>query len=119
MPVWKYIANRFITMIENMLIGAKLSEYHTGYRAFSKTLLKMLPLDRNSDDFLFDNQMLLQILWQGYQIAEITCPTKYFPEASSINFSRSLVYGYGCLLTAFEYRLAKLEMIRSSIFQLS
>ena len=89
MPIWKYIANRFLTASENLLTGAKLSEYHTGYRAFSKELLEKLPLERNSDDFIFDNQMLGKILWNGYQIAEISCPTKYFPEAFSINFQRS------------------------------
>ena len=119
MPVWKYVANRFLTLAENMLIGAKLSEYHTGYRAFSKTLLKNLPLDQNSDDFVFDNQMLTQILWQGWQIAEITCPTKYFKEASSINFKRSVKYGVGCLATAVKYRLAKMDLIQSELFPTS
>ncbi len=116
MPVWKYIANRFLTLVENILTGAKLSEYHTGYRAFSKKLLEKLPLDQNSDDFVFDNQMLAQILWQGWQIAEITCPTKYFEGASSINFSRSVKYGFGCLATAMKYRLAKMKLIRSKLF---
>lgn len=97
MPVWKYIANRFLTLAENILTGAKLSEYHTGYRAFSKELLEKLPLDQNSDDFAFDNQMLAQILWQGWQIAEITCPTKYFEDASSINFYRSVIAGSAVL----------------------
>ena len=86
MPLWKYVANRFLTFSENILTGAKLSEYHTGYRAFSRRLLEQLPLDANSDDFVFDNQMLVQILWFGYTIAEVSCPTKYFAEASSINF---------------------------------
>ncbi len=116
MPVWKYIANRFLTLAENILTGAKLSEYHTGYRAFSKKLLEQLPLDQNSDDFVFDNQMLAQILWQGWQIAEITCPTKYFEDASSINFTRSVTYGFGCLATAMKYRLAKMKLIRSEFF---
>ena len=116
MPVWKYIANRFLTLAENILISAKLSEYHTGYRAFSKKLIEQLPLDQNSDDFVFDNQMLAQILWQGWQIAEITCPTKYFEGASSINFSRSVKYGFGCLATAMKYRLAKMKLIRSKLF---
>jgi glycosyltransferase involved in cell wall biosynthesis len=116
MPVWKYIANRFLTLVENMLTGAKLSEYHTGYRAFSKKLLKKLSLDQNSDDFVFDNQMLAQILWQGWQIAEITCPTKYFEDASSINFTRSVKYGFGCLSTAMKYRMAKMKLIRSILF---
>lgn len=116
MPIWKYVANRFLTLIENMLIGAKLSEYHTGYRAFSKTLLNKLNLDVNSNDFLFDNQMLTQIIWMGYTIAEISCPTKYFEEASSINLSRSIRYGFGCLWTALLYRLAKLKIIKRKEF---
>jgi len=107
MPWWKYIANRFLTGVENLLTGAKLSEYHTGYRAFSRRLLESLPLEENSDDFIFDNQMLAQILWRGHTIAEITCPTKYFKEASSINLKRSIVYGLGCLATAARFRLAR------------
>ena len=116
MPIWKYIANRFLTFAENVLTGAKLSEYHTGYRAFSRRLLEQLPLEANSDDFVFDNQMLAQILWRGYTIAEVSCPTKYFPEASSINFQRSLKYGFGCLITAVKYRLAKMSLIKSKLF---
>ncbi len=116
MPFWKYIANRLLTLAENMLTGAKLSEYHTGYRAFSRELLEKLPLDRNSDDFVFDNQMLAQILWTGSTIAEVSCPTKYFPEASSINFQRSVKYGLGCLATALTYRLAKMGVVRSKLF---
>ena len=116
MPIWKYIANRFLTFIENIIIGAKLSEYHTGYRAFSRELLESLPLEANSDDFVFDNQMLAQILWFGYTIAEVTCPTKYFTEASSINFARSIIYGTGCLLTALTYRLSKFKLITSKLF---
>ncbi len=116
MPVWKYIANRFLTFVENMLIGAKLSEYHTGYRAFSRELLKRLPLDTNSDDFVFDNQMLAQIVWLGYTIAEVSCPTKYFAEASSINLQRSIKYGFGCLNTALKFRLAKMKIITSKLF---
>jgi glycosyltransferase involved in cell wall biosynthesis len=107
MPWWKYIANRALTYIENVMTGAKLSEYHSGYRAFSRTLLEQLPLEENSDDFLFDNQMLAQIIWCGYTVAEITCPTKYFKEASSINLKRSIVYGLGCLATAARFRLAR------------
>lgn len=107
MPLWKYAANRFLTLAENILLGAKLSEYHTGYRAFSRELLERLPLDRNSDDFVFDNQMLAQILWFGFAIGEVTCPTKYFAEASSINFRRSVRYGFGCLGTGLAFRLAK------------
>lgn len=116
MPIWKYIANRFLTLVENFLLQAKLSEYHTGYRAFSRELLERLPFEKNSDDFIFDNQMLSQILWFGYTIAEVSCPTKYFPEASSINFYRSTKYGVGCLLTAFKFRLAKMNLIQSKLF---
>jgi glycosyltransferase involved in cell wall biosynthesis len=116
MPLWKYVANRFLTFSENILTGAKLSEYHTGYRAFSRRLLERLPLDANSDDFVFDNQMLAQILWFGYTIAEVSCPTKYFAEASSINFSRSIKYGLGCLSTGLKLRLAKMKLIRSRLF---
>jgi len=116
MPWWKYISNRFLTLAENIMTGAKLSEYHTGYRAFSRQLLKKLPLEKNSDDFVFDNQMLAQILWLGYQIAEVSCPTLYFAEASSINFRRSLVYGLGCLNTGIKYRLAKMNLINSKLF---
>jgi glycosyltransferase involved in cell wall biosynthesis len=116
MPVWKYVSNRFLTAAENLLLGAKLSEYHTGYRAFSRELLERLPLEANSDDFVFDNQMLAQILWHGYQIAEVSCPTKYFPEASSINFRRSVTYGLGCLRTGLEFRLARLGLRSSALF---
>lgn len=110
MPVWKYIANRGLTFVENLLLGAKLSEYHTGYRAFSRKLLEKLPLEHNSDDFVFDNQMLAQILWFGYMIAEVSCPTKYFAEASSINLPRSIKYGFGCLFTSFKFRLAQMNL---------
>jgi glycosyltransferase involved in cell wall biosynthesis len=116
MPVWKYVANRFLTLVENILLGAKLSEYHTGYRAFSRKLLEQLPLEKNSDDFVFDNQMLAQILWFGHTIAEVTCPTKYFTEASSINFRRSVKYGFGCLSTGLAFRLAKMKLINSKLF---
>ena len=116
MPVWKYISNRFLTLVENILIQAKLSEYHTGYRAFSRELLEKLPLEQDSDDFVFDNQMLAQIVWAGYLIAEVSCPTKYFSEASSINFKRSVQYGFGCLATAFTFRLAKLGWVKSRLF---
>jgi glycosyltransferase involved in cell wall biosynthesis len=116
MPAWKYVANRFLTFMENILIGAKLSEYHTGYRAFSRKLLEQLPFNVNSDDFVFDNQMLAQIVWFGHTIAEVSCPTKYFTEASSINFRRSLKYGFGCLFTAATFRLAKVQMIKSILF---
>ena len=116
MPKWKYIANRFLTFVENILLGAKISEYHTGYRAFSRKLLEQIPVEVNSDDFVFDNQMLAQVLWLGYTIAEISCPTKYFTEASSINFPRSVKYGFGCLLTAITFRLTRMKLIRSKLF---
>jgi glycosyltransferase involved in cell wall biosynthesis len=109
MPLWKYLSNRALTLIENLLLGAKLSEYHTGYRAFARDLLERLPFDKNSDDFVFDNQMLAQIIWLGIPIGEVTCPAKYLPESSSINFRRSVRYGFGCLATAFKYRLAKIQ----------
>jgi len=116
MPVWRYISNRFITFVENILTGAKLSEYHTGYRAFSRGLLQQLPLEENSDDFVFDNQMLLQILWFGHTIAEVSCPTRYTYDASSISFWRSIKYGFGCLGTAVKFRLAKMKIIKSRLF---
>ncbi len=108
MPVWKYVANRFLTLVENVLLGAKLSEYHTGYRAFARKLLERLPLEKNSDDFVFDNQILAQVLWLGCPIGEVTCPARYLPEASSINLRRSIYYGLGCLATALEYRWARI-----------
>ncbi len=107
MPLWKYCANRALTLIENILIGQKLSEYHTGYRAFSRRLLERLPLAQCSDDFVFDNQMLVQIADGGFSIGEISCPTRYFDEASSINFRRSVIYGFGVLGAAFGYRLKR------------
>ena len=107
MPLYKYISNRFLTFAENVFLGQKLSEYHTGYRAFSRELLQKLDLNRNSDDFIFDNQMLAQIAWTGAVIAEVRCPTKYFEEASSICFRRSLKYGFGCLGVSIRYLLAK------------
>ncbi len=116
MPIWRYIANRVLTLIENILLRAKLSEYHTGYRAFSRHLLEQLPIETNSDDFVFDNQMLAQVLWFGYTVAEVSCPTKYFVEASSINFFRSIKYGFGCLQTALIFRLTKMGLITSIIF---
>ena len=116
MPWWKYVSNRALTLFSNVMMHAKLSEYHTGYRAFSRELLERLPLASNSDDFVFDNQMLAQTLWLGYTIAEVSCPTKYFDEASSINFSRSVRYGIGCVLTAIRYRLARLHLVESRQF---
>lgn len=107
MPIYKYVSNRFLTCFENIFLGQKLSEYHTGYRAFSRELLEKLPLDGNSDDFIFDNEMLAQIAWTGAVMAEVSCPTKYFEEASSISFRRSLKYGFGCLNVSLRYFLAK------------
>ena len=107
MPVWKYVSNRFLTASMNFLMGAKLSEYHTGYRAFSADLIRLLPLERNSDDFAFDCQMLAQIIYLKQTIAEISCPTVYFPEASSINFRRSCTYGWACLGASFRVRFAR------------
>jgi hypothetical protein len=108
MPRYKYIANRFLTLAQNLLIGQKLSEYHSGYRAFSRRVLETLPLLGNSDDFLFDNQMLAQCHWWGFRIAEISCPTRYFPEASSINLSRSLKYGFGTLGVSVDCFLSRM-----------
>src|SRR5881398_3886996 len=107
MPWWKYVSNRVLTLVENLLIGAKLSEYHTGYRAFSRQLLERLPLEENSNDFVFDNQILAQIVALGCAIGEVTCPARYMPEASSINFRRSVRYGLGCMSTGLRFRLAR------------
>lgn len=117
MPWWKYVANRGLTFFQNVLIGAKLSEYHTGFRAFSRNLLEGIDLENNSDDFIFDNEMLCQIVWNGYQIGEVTCPTKYFKEASSINFKRSFVYGLGCLKNSIVFRAAKLGLVKEPCFK--
>ncbi len=116
MPLWRYVSNRFLTLAENILMGAKLSEYHTGYRAFSRELLQKIPFESNSDDFVFDNQMLAQILWLNYTIAEVSCPTSYFEEASSINFAGSIKYGFGCLHTALSFRLARMKIVKSALF---
>jgi glycosyltransferase involved in cell wall biosynthesis len=116
MPFYKYLANRFLTLVENLLLGHKLSEYHTGYRAFSREVLNRLPLENNSNDFVFDNQMLAQIIWFGYRIGELSCPTKYFTDASSINFRRSVTYGFGVLRTAIQFRFQKWRICRSKIF---
>jgi hypothetical protein len=110
MPLYKYVANRALTAAENVLIGEKLSEYHTGFRAFSRRLLLALPLHENDDDFVFDNQMLVQAVYFGFKIAEVTCPTLYFEEASSINFRRSVKYGFGVLGAALQFRLTRLGM---------
>ncbi|MBI5185982.1 MAG: glycosyltransferase family 2 protein [Nitrospinae bacterium] len=116
MPLYKYISNRFLTFTQNLLIGYKLSEYHTGYRAFTRRVLETLPLEENSDDFVFDNQMLAQCVYYNFTIGEISCPTKYFPEASSINFSRSLKYGIGVLYTSLQFLLSKRRILPSRIF---
>jgi glycosyltransferase involved in cell wall biosynthesis len=116
MPLYKYINNRLLTLMQNMLMSQKLSEYHTGYRAFSRKVLETIALDENSNDFVFDNQMLSQILYAGFRVGEITCPAKYFPEASSINLSRSIKYGLGCLKTAAMFRLNKLGILKSDLF---
>jgi glycosyltransferase involved in cell wall biosynthesis len=116
MPWWRYLSNRFLTLAENFLMGAKLSEYHTGYRAYSRKLLEKLDLASCSDDFVFDNQVLAQILRFGEIIAEISCPTRYETESSSIDFKRSVVYGFGCLGTAAAYRLAKMRLLSSKLF---
>lgn len=117
MPLYKYIANRALTFAENVLLGQKFSEYHTGYRAWSREVLETLPLDACSDDFVFDNQMLAQTTWFGFATGEISCPTRYFEEASSINFRRSCTYGLGVLKTAMEFRLAKWGIVKSPLFQ--
>jgi len=113
MPLYKYMANRFLTLVENILLGQKFSEYHTGYRAFSREVLEKLPLDANSNDFVFDNQMIAQMVWFGFRVGELSCPTKYFEEASSINFRRSVIYGLGVLGTALLFRLNKWGLANS------
>lgn len=117
MPMVKYIANRFLTLFQNILINQKLSEYHTGYRAFSKEVLQNINYNANSDDFLFDNQMLSQIFYAGFEVAEITCPTKYFAEASSINLRRSAIYGMGVMSTSVKHFLNKIGLLKSKIYQ--
>ena len=117
MPIYKYIANRFLTLSQNLLVGQKLSEYHTGYRAFSREVLESINFEANSDDFVFDNQMLSQIIYAGFPIAEVTCPTKYFEEASSINFKRSTIYGLGVLKTSLKHRLQKMGIARFAIYK--
>ena len=117
MPVYKYVANRYLTFFQNILMSQKLSEYHTGYRAFSKEVFNQISIENNSDDFVFDNQMLAQLCFKGYQIGEVTCPTKYFDDSSSINFNRSIVYGLGVMKTAMLYRLAKWRIYTSKIFK--
>jgi Glycosyltransferases involved in cell wall biogenesis len=117
MPRYKYYANRILTLVQNILMAQKLSEYHTGYRAFSKEVLQNVDYNKNSDDFVFDNQMLAQIFFKGYGIGEVSCPTKYFKEASSINLRRSIKYGFGVLGVAFAYRLQKMKLIKYRIFK--
>ncbi|MDQ3072850.1 MAG: glycosyltransferase family 2 protein, partial [Bacteroidota bacterium] len=116
MPMYKYIFNRFLTLTQNILMNQKLSEYHTGYRAYSREVLERIPFHLNSDDFVFDNEITAQVFFVGYEIAEVTCPTKYFPEASSINFPRSLKYGIGVLGTSFKYFFQKVGIARCRIF---
>jgi len=116
MPLYKYIANRFLTFTQNLLVNHKLSEYHTGYRAFSKKLLAGIKFNANDDDFVFDNEMLSQIIYAGFGIAEVTCPTKYFEEASSINFSRSTKYGLGVLRVSFVHRFCKWGILKSKLY---
>jgi len=116
MPIYKYIFNRVLTFAQNLLMNQKLSEYHTGYRAYHKSVLEAIPFSDNSDDFVFDNELLAQIFYAGYEIAEITCPTKYFDDASSINFTRSLQYGAGVLRVSCQYALQKLGIGRFKIF---
>ena len=116
MPVYKYIANRLLTLFQNIMMGQKLSEYHTGYRAFDRKIFDKIDIEANSDDFIFDNQMIAQIFYAGFEIGEVTCPTKYFEEASSINFRRSSIYGLGVLKVSLQYRLAKWGLARPKIF---
>jgi len=116
MPLYKYISNRFLTFFENIMLGIKLSEYHTGYRAFSRTVLEALPLEENSDDFVFDNEMIAQAAFFGFHLGEISCPTKYFDQASSICFARSVKYGFGVLLTSVKYVFQKTGMLSSPLF---
>jgi glycosyltransferase involved in cell wall biosynthesis len=117
MPRYKYVANRMLTFVQNLLLGHKLSEYHTGYRGFTRAVIEALPLAHNSDDFIFDNQMLAQVIYKGFRVGEISCPTKYFPEASSINFRRSVIYGLGVVRTSMSFRLARMGFARGSVFE--
>jgi hypothetical protein len=116
MPRWRYAGNRFLTLVQNVCMGAKLSEYHTGYRAFSREVLERLPLAANSDGFVFDAEVLAQILWLGYVIGEVSCPTSYEREASSLGFGGSVRYGFGCLRTSVTFRLARWGLARSPLF---
>jgi glycosyltransferase involved in cell wall biosynthesis len=116
MPWWRYAGNRVLTLVGNLLLGTKVSEFHTGYRAYSRALLERLPFEANSDDFVFDNQLIAQTVWLGYAIGEVSCPTSYAPESSSITFRRSVRYGLGCLGTAALFRLAKWGLVRPALF---
>jgi glycosyltransferase involved in cell wall biosynthesis len=117
MPLYKYVANRFLTLFQNILMNQKLSEYHTGYRAYSRAVLEQIDFNKNSNDFIFDNQFIAQIFHKGFEIAEITCPTKYFEDASSINFSRSLKYGLGVIKISIQYFLSKIGIYKATIFK--
>jgi glycosyltransferase involved in cell wall biosynthesis len=117
MPLYKYISNRFLTLAQNLLLGYKLSEYHTGFRAFRRNVLETLPLEINSDDFVFDNEMLAQAIYFGFRTGEISSPTRYFAEASSINFSRSIRYGLGVLATSIRFRLDRMKLVRTKLFR--
>lgn len=119
MPLYKYVANRFLTLIENMALGVKLSEYHTGFRAFTREVLETLPLEENSDDFVFDSEMLVQAVYFGFRIGELSCPTRYFKEASSINFRRSVKYGFGVLASIMKFSLSKLGVKQFRIFSVN
>jgi len=119
MPIYKYISNRFLTFVENILLGQKFSEYHTGFRAYSRELLESLPLSQNSNDFVFDNELIAQAIFFGFSVGEVSCPTRYFPEASSINFIRSIKYGLGVLKTALAFRLKKWRLYNHKIFSFS
>lgn len=116
MPRWRYVANRGLTLVSNWMLGTKLSEFHTGYRAYSRELLEQLPLEHNSDDFVFDSELIAETVWLGAQIGEVSCPTRYAPDASSINFRSSVRYGFGCLATALAFRLAKWNLLKSPRF---
>jgi len=116
MPLYKYVSNRFLTLFQNLLLNFKLSEYHSGYRAFAREVLRSLPLEENSDDFVFDNEILAQVIYMRYRIGEISCPTRYFPEASSINFARSVKYGLGVLATSLKFRLQRMGLAKFRIF---
>jgi hypothetical protein len=117
MPLYKFVSNRLLTSVENLLVGHNLAEYHTGYRAFSRRVLETLPLERNSDDFVFDNQMLAQAIYWGFRVGEVSCPTRYFPEGSSISFRRSVTYGLGVLSTGLKFRAARLGVATAPIFR--